>query len=122
MSSSCNCTTKLNEFLENEIDEDPIVQFRQWEMTNNRFELSLVQENLSEAVSRLKMQLPNFLLHHFINKQTQATFMEARENASNKSVVIQVDFAENYTCQYQDEIQSAHWNNPQVAVFTVVVW
>lgn len=36
--------------------------------------------------------------------------------------VIQVDFAENYTCLYQDEIQSAHWSNPQVTVFTAAIW
>ena len=33
-----------------------------------------------------------------------------------------MDFAENYTCTAQDEIQSAHWNQNQVTLFTTVTW
>ena len=74
------------------------------------------------AIARLKILIPNFLLHVFLQKQTQMAFSDARHNVSAESVVLQVDFAENYICQYQDEIQSAHRNNPQVAVFTAVLW
>jgi hypothetical protein len=35
---------------------------------------------------------------------------------------LQVDFSENYTCVSQDEIQSAHWNQNQVSLFTVALW
>ena len=42
--------------------------------------------------------------------------------ADGDSVVLQVDFAENYTAAYQDEIQSAHWNQKQVTIFTSVAW
>ncbi len=33
-----------------------------------------------------------------------------------------MDSAENYTCIAQDEVQSAHWNQGQVTLFTTVVW
>jgi len=33
-----------------------------------------------------------------------------------------VDFPKNYSSQYQDEVQSAHWHYSQVTVFTCVVW
>ena len=33
-----------------------------------------------------------------------------------------MDFAENYTCTAQDQIQSAHWNQNQVTLFTTVTW
>ena len=36
--------------------------------------------------------------------------------------LIQVDFSENYTCTYQDEIQSAHWQQKQVSLFTTAIW
>ncbi len=39
-----------------------------------------------------------------------------------ETVVLQVDFAENYTAAYQDEIQSAHWHQKQVTVFPSVLW
>jgi len=33
-----------------------------------------------------------------------------------------VDFSENYSSQYQDEVKSAHWHYSKVTVFTGVVW
>ena len=30
-----------------------------------------------------------------------------------------MDFAENYACQYQDEVQSAHWNHNQVTIHPI---
>ena len=36
--------------------------------------------------------------------------------------MIQVDFSENYTCMFQDEIQSAHWRQDQVSLFTTAIW
>ena len=35
---------------------------------------------------------------------------------------MQIDFSENYTITYQDEVQSAHWNAQQVSLYTAVVW
>ena len=37
-------------------------------------------------------------------------------------MVLQIDYAENYTCRAQDEVQSAHWNQAQVALYTSVSW
>ena len=36
--------------------------------------------------------------------------------------VLQIDFAENFSTLWQDEIQSAHWNKKQITVFTSVTW
>ncbi len=33
--------------------------------------------------------------------------------------MLQIDFAENYTCIAQDEVQSFHWVQPQVSLFTI---
>ncbi|KAL9976786.1 hypothetical protein ACROYT_G014120 [Oculina patagonica] len=38
------------------------------------------------------------------------------------SSVVQVDFAENYTCQQQDEIQSVYWSQEQVTLFNIAMW
>ena len=38
------------------------------------------------------------------------------------SAIVQIDFAENYTCVFQDEVQSAHWNQKELTVFTACVW
>jgi hypothetical protein len=36
--------------------------------------------------------------------------------------MLQIDFAENYTCIAQDEVQSFHWVQPQVSLFTISAW
>ena len=33
-----------------------------------------------------------------------------------------MDFAENYACTAQDEVQSAHWKQAQIKLYTSVAW
>lgn len=40
----------------------------------------------------------------------------------SQTAVVQMDFSENYTCVAQDEVQSAHWNQGQVTLYTSVSW
>ena len=40
----------------------------------------------------------------------------------NEKVVIQVDFAENFTTQIQNSIQSSYWVLKQFTIFTACVW
>lgn len=68
---------------------------------------------------------PEYVLHHFI-KKSQSTSQKndilfCNELDSN-SAVIQVDFAENYKCQFQDEPQAAHFGQEQVSLLTVAIW
>ena len=46
---------------------------------------------------------------------------EAAMKNSN-TAKLQVDFAENYMCTAQDEVQSAHWKQNQITLFTTVMW
>lgn len=41
---------------------------------------------------------------------------------SSESIVVQVDFAENFKCMTQNEVQSAYFNQHSIAIFTVAVW
>ena len=56
---------------------------------------------------------------HIYNKERDKA---QSEDHDPEIAVIQVDFSENYTCVWQDEIQSAHWNQSQVTLFTVATW
>ncbi|PIK39541.1 hypothetical protein BSL78_23620 [Apostichopus japonicus] len=71
--------------------------------------------------------IPQFVQHCFIKRHQAASYNLEREKAGSTSfnpteALIQIDFSENYTCVSQDEIQSAHWNQRQVSLFTVAVW
>ena len=77
---------------------------------------------IGDAVESLQGTLPSFLEHVFIKRQQSKFFEERLARLGLSEAVIQVDFAENCTCKYQDEPQSAHWNQEQVTLFTVAIW
>ena len=75
---------------------------------------------LGKAVGKVKSQLPKCPRKRktVITKlATTSGFWLQLEEA-----IVQVDFAENYSCKHQDEIQSAHWNQQLITLFTVAVW
>ena len=83
-------------------------------------------KELSEYITNL---IPQFLEHCYIKRNQSASYQKERVDAETNSehynpshALIQVDFSENYTCISQDEIQSAHWKQSQVSLFTVAVW
>ena len=49
-------------------------------------------------------------------------FKEKRQISSHDTVVIQIDYAENFTLRQQSEIQSAYFQCKQISIFTCVMW
>ena len=69
--------------------------------------------------------MPKFLKNCFINrKQTESYQLDKEEAQSfnSKTMTMQMDFAENYACTAQDEVQSAHWKQAQITLYTSVAW
>ena len=64
-----------------------------------------------------------FFKHCFV-KRLQSKSYEADKaksaNPDSDTAVLQMNFADNFTCMAQDEVQSAHWNQAQVTLFTAV--
>ena len=70
----------------------------------------------------LRSKLPNFLEHVFVKRKQSSYFEERKSNLQPEEAIVQVDFAENYSCKHQNEIHSAHWNQQQITLFTAAVW
>ena len=73
------------------------------------------------------LTLPAFLQHCYVKRNQANSYNKeregvGRENFDNSLALLQVDFSENYTCMFQDEIQSAHWKQDQVSLFTAALW
>ena len=80
---------------------------------------------VQEALDGLTSQLPKFLWHVFIKRQQADSYEEHKtvaQAADSHCCLLQMDFAENYTVTYQDEIQSAHWRQRQITVYTVMLY
>lgn len=86
------------------------------------FLLFMNKGTLEEALQALESKIPFFLEHVFIQRKRSSYFEESITQLKPNEAVYQVDFAENYTCQYQDEIEAAHWCQEQVTLHNVVIW
>ena len=71
---------------------------------------------VEEALSDLEDKMPFFLEHVFIKRKQHQFFEDRISKLGPEEAVVQVDFAENFTCCYQDEIQAAHWSQEQITL------
>ena len=60
------------------------------------------------------------ILNHINTKRIQASEFN-RDKADPSKRVLQIDYAMAYTCEYQDEVQSALWGRGSVNLFTAAV-
>jgi hypothetical protein len=88
----------------------------------------MVKEGTSDDLfSHICAILPEFLQHSYIKRNQAESYQKEREAVGDEDfdpsfAMLQVDFSENYTCMFQDEIQSAHWKQNQVSLFTAALW
>lgn len=79
--------------------------------TISRTQLITNQCTLEKLVEELVCELTDFSGHLFRALWQQNQFSFIKENMPPKSCVVVIDFAENYTCSLQDEVQSHHWGS-----------
>ncbi|CAH3185100.1 unnamed protein product [Porites lobata] len=85
---------------------------------NNMKRVKKIQKVLKEGtvddlLEDLEVQLPSFVEHVFVKRQQARIFKEKIEHLTEEEAVVQVDFAENFSCKYQGEVQSAYWSQDQ---------
>ena len=105
--------------------KDSRTTWMRWQENNGR--MAKVQETgtVEYLYEYIRSMSPKFLQHCHIKRLQAKQYEEDKKLAStiaSKVAVLQMDFAENYTCTAQDQIQSAHWNQNQVTLFTTVTW
>ena len=102
------------------IDEDDEWTWSNWKTTNKKVDLHQIHGSIISLLDEIDQQWKKFLLHSFFNREQRTYINNLRLSSSDTSyVTVQIDFAENYTIIRQREVQSAHWNNVQVTLFTV---
>lgn len=98
------------------------IKWSRWESVNNKCQKVESTFRLYDAACLFKKELPHFIIHDFIKVRQSRYFKGCREGLTDGTVLVQVDFSENYTAMFQNEVQSAHWNPKQISVFTAVAW
>ncbi|KAK6169741.1 hypothetical protein SNE40_020732 [Patella caerulea] len=107
------------------IENQELIKWTHWTEQNGRM-LKVSEESLTtEFIAYFCDILPPFLEHCFYKReQARAYNLQHNDvlNFDETKALLQVDFSENYTCASQDEIQSAHWHQGQVSIFTYALW
>ncbi|XP_063381046.1 uncharacterized protein LOC134667550 [Cydia fagiglandana] len=119
---------KLNEYLECCENVGPEVETSWFVWANHNGKLSKIQVmgTVNELIQHIVEMGPKFFEHAYIKRNQASSYHNHKTEISNttdfEKVLIQVDYSENYTCVAQDEVQSFHWVQPQVTLFTVSLW
>ena len=129
MANNCEicCDGQLfKEKFKNKVQEDLIFKWYQWVQDGDNYLMRMeIDGSTYQAFDDLSGQLPKFFWHSFV-KDKQARSYQTMKSASteedSETCLLQMDFSENYTCTWQDEIQSAHWRQRQVTVYTVMIY
>ena len=58
----------------------------------------------------------------YIKRKQSDYFEYMKVNANDNTVVCQVDYAENFSLDNQNQIQSAHWGKKLISIFTAYTW
>lgn len=127
------CPAWLDDIKERASSPDNLIAWYQWERVEQvvngkkgksikKMEKVCCEGKVIDAIGALEDKMPSFLEHVFIKREQARYFEEKKEHLLEKEALVQVDFAENYMCKHQDEIQTAHWGQNQITLFTVAVW
>ena len=101
------------------------VSWRKWEEINGRIIKNVKSGQVQDLYEYLTKIVPPFLIHCFVKRKQAESYENDKSEAieeKSETMMLQVDFAENFTCVAQDEVQSAHWKQNQITLFTSVAW
>ena len=137
LTRKCNdCGTKVNDSLLPDTAESgrSQVQWFKWvseayvrkvgnvEKKGSQKVLQQVNDTVEDLVKELLEELKQYALHLFNAKWQYEQFLLVSENPPKDWVIMCMDFAENFTCAFQDEIESAHWNHAQVTLHPIICY
>lgn len=123
MTGNCNeCTVNLSSLIEERDMLSCSTKWKQWKDIEGHPQLTVTEGSVEAVLNELQSQLKVFKRHVFVKRVQSKVFIEMKRNVEDDEVILQVDFAENYSSLLQDEIQSAHWNNTQITLFTACAW
>ena len=94
--------------------EDELISFHQWQGTD-RAMLYTRTIPILDFVDLLVDTISKLTVYSFIAKSQARYIKNRKDNMSETSCIVLLDFAENYQFVVQDEIQGFHWKTSDVA-------
>ena len=113
-------------------NQNEVVQYCEWKrvqkhVTTKQNEKIInitdkVTTPLKDLVTKMKTELLTFSAHIFRAEWQQQQLKRMKLRIPAKSAIVIMDFAENYSCTAQDEVQSAHWVNQSVTIHPMMAF
>ena len=102
-----------------DIEPETNITWREWEKTADKGLRYVINEGCAaELLERIRDDMDKTASHVY-TKRVQAEDFEDDKECGVR--VLQMDFAMNYACEYQNEVQSALWSRESVMLFTAAV-
>ncbi|KAK3089949.1 hypothetical protein FSP39_007894 [Pinctada imbricata] len=131
-----NCLTSPDKYVESHeegIEEDlekirgDKVQYKQWKRVKmndgkERMKIVDIEKGKDEFKDEMRYQFTEFREHVSRVKAQYSAVRKMKDQLPTNHVLVQMDFAENYSCQNLDEIQSAYWNTTMVTLHPTIVY
>lgn len=128
MLQTCNNCKNLKLFIKfiadlDEVELESEVTYKQWTKAADGTVVRNTNHGaLNDVLNLLQKQLVYFLWHVYVKRTQSRVFTNLKKNLPYGKLLIQVDFSENYSHTYQDEIQSAHWQNTSSTLYTSMIY
>lgn len=118
----CPGVTKLKEQLNSKFHYEMIdeVTYKKW-LTVDRCLMETVVKGTDDFVDEFLETLVKLKSHSFIANQQKEYYSERKEDLIEGHVVVNCDFAENYSFVVQDEVQSFHWTTSQATLHPFII-
>lgn len=97
-------------------DDDEEIKYHQWS-SEGPADLRQIVGTKDEVFDLIKSKIPAFARHHYILRKQNEFFQHLKVKCTNEnSMIVHVDFAENYSFVIGEEIQGYHWTNNQMTI------
>ena len=106
-----------NWYYESESDTTEVVFYR-WKTIDKKITKSRIEVSFEDAIEMLKEEIAILKEHIHIKRRQVNVYQEMKTSLSSNNLMIQVDFAESYSNEQQDVIQSAYFGNQCFSIFT----
>ena len=121
--SQCG-VNKITERLQNLLDAEhgDDLPWKKWERDpdSKKMILKAKNTNLVTIIEDLEKDAEPYAQHLFSASWQASQYAAISKQVPEGCIVMVYDFAENYACRYQDEIQSVHWGHEAATLHPIV--
>ena len=111
----------LKIFSDCEFDEGDHVTYKKWVHTDKTTLVSL-QTSMTEFLDIICDSMDKLRDHHYIAKSQAKALQQMKEVLDEKTAIVLLDFAENYSFIVQDAVQGYHWDNSQATLHPFAIY